>query len=208
MYKFNALIAALAVSLPAAATLQARDLDGNPATTEAYYDTSLKITWLADWRLADNSTWAQAAAWTAALDVNGVAGWRLPFTNDCTAWSCSGTSELANLWDETLGNTPGTSAGVNTGPFTNMARGAYWTGTTSGTQTYVYSTFNGFQSLAGRGNAYAAVAVRDGDVSLVPELPTAALLLAGCTLLALRPSSHGSLAHADHPLAHFGLQQA
>jgi hypothetical protein len=107
-------------------------------------------------------------------------------TTACTAWTCSGTSELANLWDQSLGNTPGTSAGVNTSPFTNMAHGAYWTGTTSGAQAYVYTTFSGFQFLASQGNAYAAVAVRDGDISPLPELPTAALLLAGCTLLALR----------------------
>ena len=29
-------------------TLQARDLDGNLSTAEAYYDTDLDITWLAD----------------------------------------------------------------------------------------------------------------------------------------------------------------
>jgi hypothetical protein len=29
-------------------TLLPRDLDGNPATLEAYYDTDLNVTWLAD----------------------------------------------------------------------------------------------------------------------------------------------------------------
>lgn len=67
-------------------TLQGRDLDGNPATFEAYYDTTLDITWLADANYAKTSgfdsdglmTWAAANAWAAGLDVNGITGWRLP----------------------------------------------------------------------------------------------------------------------------------
>jgi len=72
-------------------TLQGRDLDGNAATFEAYYDTTLDITWLADANAGAGSafddgssttdgrmTWANANAWAAALDVNGVTGWRLP----------------------------------------------------------------------------------------------------------------------------------
>jgi hypothetical protein len=60
-------------------TLQARDLDGNLATAEAYYDTALNITWLADANAAGTTmTPANANAWAAALDVNGVTGWRLP----------------------------------------------------------------------------------------------------------------------------------
>jgi hypothetical protein len=35
-------------------TLQGRDLDGNPATFEAYYDTDLNITWLANANIAGN----------------------------------------------------------------------------------------------------------------------------------------------------------
>lgn len=60
-------------------TLQGRDLDGNAATFEAYYDTTLDITWLADANAAGTTlTWADANAWADALDVNGVTGWRLP----------------------------------------------------------------------------------------------------------------------------------
>ena len=48
---FNALLAAAAAPLitatPAQATLQARDLDGN-GVTDAFYDTTLNITWLRD----------------------------------------------------------------------------------------------------------------------------------------------------------------
>ncbi len=43
-----ALVAALGISGTTHAALQGRDLDGNLATFEAYYDTVLDITWLAD----------------------------------------------------------------------------------------------------------------------------------------------------------------
>ena len=42
----------LASASAANAELQARSLDGNDATTEAYYDTDLGVTWLADANLA------------------------------------------------------------------------------------------------------------------------------------------------------------
>lgn len=79
-------------------TLLARDLDGNGATIEAYYDTVLNLTWLADANAGAGSvfddvgidggtnndgemTWASANAWTASLNFNGITGWRLPTTN-------------------------------------------------------------------------------------------------------------------------------
>ena len=37
-------------------TLQARDLDGDLTTTEAFYDTTLNITWLADAALSKTET--------------------------------------------------------------------------------------------------------------------------------------------------------
>lgn len=73
-------------------TLEARDLDGNPATAEAYYDKALDITWLADANYAaanrrdadGRMTWAKARAWAASLDPygSGITGWRLPTTFD------------------------------------------------------------------------------------------------------------------------------
>lgn len=72
-------------------TLQGRDLDGNLATFEAYYDTSLNITWLADANYARTTgydadgrmNWATATAWAASLNPygSGITGWRLPTTN-------------------------------------------------------------------------------------------------------------------------------
>jgi hypothetical protein len=70
-------------------TLRGRDLDGNTATFEAWYDTILNITWLADAGLiktsgvsADNHlVWDEAVIWIATLNDNSYLGynnWRLP----------------------------------------------------------------------------------------------------------------------------------
>jgi hypothetical protein len=69
-------------------TLQGRDLDGNLSTFEAYYDTALDITWLADANYAMTTgadadglmNWTTANSWAAGLNPydSGITGWRLP----------------------------------------------------------------------------------------------------------------------------------
>jgi PEP-CTERM motif len=101
-------------------TLQARDLDGDAATIEAYYDTDLSITWLADanyahtsgytdaasggvireswWGNGDNSVkltdgamgWDAAQAWASDLSINNLTGWRLPTIVDTGPPGCEG----------------------------------------------------------------------------------------------------------------------
>lgn len=102
---------------------------------QAYYDTVLNITWLADANLADTNdfgvtginangtmTWAKANEWIAAMNSAnhlGVSNWRLPAVTDpgtpgCT-WAYTGTEcgynvilstgEMAHLFYSTLGNT-------------------------------------------------------------------------------------------------------
>jgi Protein of unknown function (DUF1566)/PEP-CTERM motif len=115
-------------------TLEARDLDGHAATIEAYYDSALDITWLADASYAKTSgadadglmSWAAAQSWVSGLNVGGVTGWRLPTMVDTGTPGCNlsysgGTdcgqnvqtsnpatgavfSEFAHLWYQTLGN--------------------------------------------------------------------------------------------------------
>ena len=96
----GAICASLLIVIPgthANAELLARDLDGDNSTVEAYYDTVLDITWLADARLAASETfgvegineqgrmyWDTAVAWIEALNAAGGTGylgidtWRLP----------------------------------------------------------------------------------------------------------------------------------
>lgn len=110
-------------------SLQGRDLDGNLSTAEAYYDTSLNITWLADPRYAWTSgsanaggsmVWDTANSWAATLNPysSGITGWRLPNLIDTGSSGCNGaytgtdcgynvdtaTSELAHMFYTTLGN--------------------------------------------------------------------------------------------------------
>jgi len=114
-------------------TLQARDLDGNLTTVEAYYDTVLDITWLDDASLArtlrpwdqygKRSTWDLAMTWAAGLDAYGVTGWRLPKFVDaggCSSIEVDGGvcgfnvrtgsaattvyNELGSMFYDTLGN--------------------------------------------------------------------------------------------------------
>ena len=108
-------------------TLQGRDLDGNAATFEAYYDTTLDITWLADANYAKTSgydddgrmTWGEAKSWVDTLNAAnhlGYSDWRLPklYVDSCN-FTYNGTGcgynvltgsevEMASLWYDTLGN--------------------------------------------------------------------------------------------------------
>lgn len=105
-------------------TLQARDLDGN-GTTDAFYDTDLKITWLRNANVNANPTdggtmtWQLATAWAAALKVGTFDDWRLPTMVDTGKSGCdfsyaggtdcgynvqTDTSEMAHLFYVALGN--------------------------------------------------------------------------------------------------------
>lgn len=140
----SSLIAAALASGSAHAALEGRDLDGNLATFEAYYDTDLDITWLADANYAQTSgddtdglmTWDEANTWAASLSftdgVNVYDDWRLPTTTDTGApgpqCTYSGTdcgfnvdpasSEMAHLYSTELGNqTWATTTGEVSGAF-------------------------------------------------------------------------------------------
>jgi len=105
-----AFVALGAVSASADAALLGRDLNGSPGTFEAYYDTTLDVTWLANANLAITNTfgvagidgqgkmtWDTANAWIAAMNSAnylGISSWRLPAMYDigndgCTVFSFS-----------------------------------------------------------------------------------------------------------------------
>lgn len=114
-------------------TLQGRDLDGNLSTIEAYYDTALNITWLADANYARTTgysgvtslgtmTWSVANNWAADLDPygSGISGWRLPTTLDVgndgptftnyyqgvdAGYNITAQSEMSHMFYVTLDNT-------------------------------------------------------------------------------------------------------
>lgn len=82
----SSLMAVCCAPVSAEAALQGRDLDGNPSTVEAYYDTLLNITWLADANYAKTTgydadgkmDWATANLWVSQLEIGGYDHWRLP----------------------------------------------------------------------------------------------------------------------------------
>jgi len=125
-----ALLLTTFATLPAHATLQARDLDGN-GLTDAWYDNAHGLTWLADANAAAGSdfdngsnggdgrmTLPAANFWASSLVVGQAAGWRLPTLVDLGTPGCnagySGTdcgynvstaaSEMAAMFHDVLGN--------------------------------------------------------------------------------------------------------
>lgn len=111
-------------------TLQARDLDGD-GTADAYYDTSLNISWLANANVIGLVDFSAASAWADSLDVAGITGWHLPTLHidtcgadglGATFWNGGGicgynvqadTSDMAHMYMTTLAN-PSTSGFVDT----------------------------------------------------------------------------------------------
>lgn len=176
-------------------TLKARDINGD-SVVDAYYDTALDITWLADWNVNGPQNWHNATTWAAGLDVYGVTGWRLPSTVDDVSNHGDkpppDSSEMAHMYYVTLGNIGYPDAGwglSNTANFVNM-QSYYWSGTSfAGTPNYAWGfvTQDGSQSLYDKRFGLYAVAVRPGDVAAVREPQTVALMLAGLTgLLVVR----------------------
>ncbi len=97
-------------------------------------------------------------------------------------------SELASLWYDTLGNIPlvdtagnGPQAGwgqSNTGPFSNLQANYYWSGleyVTDFSNAWYFRTYYGLQHHFNKSEFLYGLAVRSGDVSVVP-VPAAAWL--------------------------------
>ncbi|MDB5811123.1 MAG: hypothetical protein JWN94_3245 [Betaproteobacteria bacterium] len=187
-------------------TLVARDINGD-GNVDAFYDTVLNVTWLANANAGAGSTfdnglsptdgrmtWANANAWVAALNVLGVTGWRLPemFPSSTTS------SELSHMYYSTLGNFgpgnpltttgPGTWGFTNTGPFTNLVSEFYWTGTPAGAGlawVWAGDPISAYHSAEPVTSSNRAWAVHSGNVLAVPEPGPSAMLFAGLGLLLL-----------------------
>jgi hypothetical protein len=175
-------------------TLKGRDLDGNAATFEAYYDTALNITWLADANFAKTSnydadgymTWATAKAWADNLVVGAYSDWRLPtmldtgtpgcnfsFTGgtDCgynvqTKDASTGTvySEMAHLFYVSLGD-KGQVAPTGSSGF-----GLSNTGPFSNVQSYIYWSGVAYAPNTGSAWYFATNTGRQDSASKFGEL--------------------------------------
>ncbi len=197
-------------------TLQGRDLNDD-GIADAFYDTDLKISWLADVmyaRTSDYPGWQRppedplpgivldaAKEWAAQLDIHGIKGWRLPKTNAALAFpndSCNArdlsaarvcqddsplpsSSEMAHMFSVTLGGA------LNAGPFTNFEGGTFWSATSVRNFAPISFDMDTGTQYAEIVNAYSfnAWAVHIGDVGVIPEPGTYALLIAGIAALGL-----------------------
>jgi hypothetical protein len=194
-------------------TLQGRDLNGN-GLFDAYYDTTLNITWLANANYAGTTmTWSAANAWAAGLTLGGYTEWRLPTTTDTGTSGCNysttggtdcgynvdtGSSEMASMYYDTLGNLayydtsgvgPQPGWGLsNTGPFSNVQSTDYWSATEYAPGTgsaWGFSTGIGDQFYDDKAVSLYAWAVHTGDVGASAVPIPAAAWLFGSGLLGL-----------------------
>lgn len=184
----------------------------NYPSPDAYYDTDLNITWLANANVNGAMTWADANAWAASLviqnQVNGQTytydNWRLPTALQpdvgCSGHSgdlsfgsgCTG-SEMGHLFYSELGGAAGLSLLWSSDPdvakFSNLQVDAYWSATALGEPytgyAWNFSFASGMQDGRSETNAFYALAVSPGDVGIaaIPEADTWAMLLAGLGLV-------------------------
>lgn len=109
-------------------TLKARDMSGTAVALDDpsaafFYDSTLNVTWLADWSLRAKSDWYSASDWAAGLVYGGYSDWRMPSVVDGGVPGCPNNpaggdtcgfnptievngvySEWAHLYFVTLGN--------------------------------------------------------------------------------------------------------
>lgn len=135
--RMAALVLAIGLSGTAQAELQGRDLNGSIDSFEAYYDTDLDITWLADANYAQTNgynadglmTWADANTWVASLSIvntlNNITygNWRLPTVNPI-----NGVSFNYNVFTD----------GSTDGGYNISASGTAYAGNTGSEMAYMY----------------------------------------------------------------------
>lgn len=200
------MVMVLVYSMQAHATLINRGMDslGN----QLIYDDDLNITWYDLTRSYDTLQnyvdWASGLS----VDFGGTiyTDWRLPATAAGPyTYAYDGTtsagynitsSEMGHLFYTELGNVGqydtsgnliscGSSSPLcltNTGPFENLQPFVYWSATEYSANTdyaWFFDFGYGVQYFGNKGNGFSALAVRDGDVSAVPEPATMLLLGSG-----------------------------
>ena len=175
---FLAGISTALIPAVANATLESR-LGG-----QAFYDTGLDISWLADANMNGEQTWQTQMTWADNLIIAGTDGWRLPSVGEL--YYLHSIEQIRHPFMGIEGEDPF--------PFTNISW-TYWTNHSfdnhlAYTLGLSFGPGNPLLEIALKShNALAAWAVHDGDVdqlsliSQVPEPETYAMLLAGLGLL-------------------------
>lgn len=192
----SALLAASLFSGAAHAALEGRDLNGSAGSFEAYYDTDLNITWLANADVNGLMTWDAATTWAANLSftdgIHTYADWRLPTTlqpdvtcavqsgGESSGYGCTG-SEMGHLFYIEFGGH------VDDSRFHSFYGSEYWSetervseiGPRAWTFAFYANSGGGYQAHYGEGGVFHALAVSNGDIAAVPEVDTWTMMLAG-----------------------------
>jgi hypothetical protein len=205
------ILALLWASGPASAALVER-LGG-----KAIYDPVAHLTWMQDANYAKTSgydvdglmTRDEAMIWAASLNIDGVAGWRLPGGPILDFGYNQTTDEMGNLFYNVLGGRAGGNIAdthnanyglfKNIQSFPNSDRGTawYWSSidpVVGGGGAWAFNFNGGWQGGTDKTDQMFAWAVRSGDVADVAPVPLPstgylfASAIAGARLLRRRPA--------------------
>lgn len=163
---------------------------------QAVYDPTTNLTWTSNANINGLTTWTEAIRWANNLVIDGVSDWRLPRSDQCFGFNCTG-SELGDLFYNKLGSydiedarstfTPNSNFNL----FSNFQTTApYWSGTIS-ERNPTANAITFFTSVGQQGEGFvlnpgAALAVRVGNVgnvTTVPEPDAWALIASGLGLM-------------------------
>ncbi|MEK6703849.1 MAG: hypothetical protein AABZ53_16440 [Planctomycetota bacterium] len=147
---------------------------------DAYYDTTLGVTWLADALYGGRMDWDTADNWVAGVRLGGYDDWRLPTFSDGSG--AGSTGEFYHMWVVELGNNDDAqhpTMQFNPGPFHNVEyymgsgayhpNAAYWTSHSYSDFAMAWMTFNAFYiGQYKEGTAYGVWLCRSGDSGWAP----------------------------------------